>query len=127
MTTPGPLNVGVCLHSLDHWTAEDWQAMSQRIRESEERLRELCRQDAERLRQRALTVQAKERTMEIRGYDVKPSKRERMLLDIDEVFTLRELETIIEGHRRFQLIQPDGESAGILYDGDLIPEVRSLL
>jgi len=42
--TPGPLKGGVCLHCLDHWTAEDWQAMTKRIRESEERLRELLRE-----------------------------------------------------------------------------------
>ena len=57
MTTPGPLDVGVCLHSLDHWTAEDWQAMSRRIREGEERLREQIRQDRERMGLRVGKVQ----------------------------------------------------------------------
>lgn len=67
--TPGPLNVGVCLHSLDHWTAEDWQAMSQRIRESEERLQAQIRRDRERLGLRVGNVQ-NERAREVAGASV---------------------------------------------------------
>jgi len=57
MTTPGPLNVGVCLHCLDHWTAEDWHAMSKRIEESEKRLREQIQEEHRRLGLRVGKVQ----------------------------------------------------------------------